>query len=248
MPTFCEWLLVPFGSGPVLRKLGPGSHIVNKEETYHLTADFQHQAVAFVLSLTVDPELRLCPGFDPESAFWKLKRHPRPLSFSLEKTEPCPRRSSAYRDVFSFVCLFDFSERADNGSARHRLLFVRAVGFAHVFSRDVRSEGRLSLELQVSLPQFKKLRRCSPLINSRTPAPHTVARHSAAIYNPPSLQFGFKKSDVTEKQVAGRFDGAARFFQRDKSTEDHHNAACPTSKRLSYLGTSVLMMYNMEDD
>ena len=37
--------------------------------------------------------------------------------------------------------------------------------------------------------------------------------HHSAVYNPPSLQFGFKKSDVTEKQVAGRFDRAARFFR-----------------------------------
>lgn len=170
LPTFCEWLLVLFGSGPVLRKLGPGPHIVNTEETYHLTADFQHQAVAFVLSLTVDPELHFVLWVWSRIRLLEVEKKPTPFIILFGKTEPCPRRSSAYRDIFSFVCLFDFSEWADNGSARHRLLFVRAVGFAHVFSRDVRSEGRLPLELQVSLPQFKKLRRCSPLINSRTPA------------------------------------------------------------------------------
>lgn len=72
--------------------------------------------------------------------------------------------------------------------------------------------------------------------------------HHPAIYNPHHFSLALK-SDVTEKQVADRFDRAARFFfLKDKSTEDHHNVPCPSSKRLNYLETSVLMMYHMGDD
>lgn len=123
-------------------------------------------------------------------------------------------------------------------------LFMCPVGFSHVYSLDVRSEGRLPLKQQISPHQFKKLWRPSPLINSQKKniCSHTVVHHSA-VYNP--HRFGLDlNSDVTEKQVASRFDGTAK----DKSTEDHHNAPCPHSKRLSFLGTSVLMMYNMQDD
>lgn len=63
----------------------------------------------------------------------------------------------------------------------------------------------------------------------------------------PSLQLGFKKW-CDRKAGCRQIWRRCQVSQKDKSTEDHHNVPCPSSKRLSHFWTPVLMMYNIEDD
>lgn len=113
-------------------------------------------------------------------------------------------------------------------------------------SLDMRSEERLPMNQQSFLPHFKKSWRSSPLINSQKEkkkkdllAHCGAAAHRAAVYNP--LHFSLDlKSGVTGKQVASKFDGAARFFRLDNSAK---RPRVLIFKGLSFLETSVFMMH-----
>ena len=103
------------------------------------------------------------------------------LILSAESCLRCRKRH--YFCLFVCCKLFQFSST--------QALFMCTDGFAHVFSHDVRSEGRLPLKLQISLPQFKKLWCSSPLICSKK---CLLAYCGLPIRcsQSPSLQFGFK--------------------------------------------------------
>ncbi len=174
---------------------------------------------------------RMCP--------LKLKRNPRPFSFSLQAPSTC---CSGHGNVFLFVCLITVN---GHGSAWHQLcLCVLLV--LHMCSPGMwgLSEG-FHWSCKFLCPS---LRSCGAPALSLTQKRLLAYCGSPLCYlQSPSLQFGLKKW-CDRKAGCRQIWQSCQVFQRDKSTEDHHNAPCPSSKRLSYLGTSVLMMYNMEDD
>ena len=138
-----------------------------------------------------------CSGFNPECVSLSWKEKPTPF-LSLSSVHAA---AHGHGKCLSF-CLFGYRKWT-----RLRDLFMYTVDFAHVLSRDVRSEGELPPELlQVSCPS---LRSCGAPALSLTPNRLLAYCGSPLRYlQSPSLEFGFKKkkkSEVTEKQVAGRF-------------------------------------------
>lgn len=171
---------------------------------------------------------------------FKLKRNLRPFLFVRMLSR---LQLWLWKHFFClFVCFITVSGHC---SARHQLcLCVLLVlhmsspgtwglregfhGSCNFFCPSLRSCGAPAL----SLTQKRLLAYCgSPLCYLQSP----------------SLQFCFKKW-CDRKAGCRQIWQSCQVFQKDKSSEDHHNAPCPSSKKLSYLETSVLMMYNMEDD
>lgn len=139
----------------------------------------------------------------------KFKKNPFPFA----KVDSCPCGSPVPCSLLLFpACLFGRSKWTQPRAAA--ALFVHLVDFAHVHSRDVRSEGRLPSELQKSL--F-----CPSLRSCGAPALSLTGKRSLAycgsplccFYDPHHFALALK-SDVTGKQVEGRFDRAARFLRR----------------------------------
>lgn len=173
----------------------------------------------------------------------KFKRNTRIPSFSLQKLEACPRSISDQGNVFFFICLVTVS---GHSSARYQLCLC--VPFAmHMCSPGTRG---LTESFHWSCKfLWPSLRSCGTPVLSLTQKNvclHTVAHHSA-MYNPHHFSLALEKW-CDRKAGCRQIWQSCQVFQKDKSTEDHHNAPHPSSKRLSYVGTSVLMMYNMEDD
>lgn len=79
-----------------------------------------------------------------------------------------------------------------------------------------------------------------PLINSETFA--CILWFTTVLFAIPIASLWLHK--VTGKQVVVRPNRAAK----DTSTEDHLDTPCPSCKEQRYFKTSVLMMFNMEDE
>lgn len=173
----------------------------------------------------------------------KVEKTPTPFLFLFVKLEFCPRRTSGrHGNVFFFICLIIVS---GHSSARHKLcLCVLLV--LHMCSPEtwgLRESFHWSCKFLCP-----SLRSCGAPALSLTQKGLLAYRGSPLCYlQSPSLQFGFEKW-CDRKAGCRQIWQSCQVFLWDKSSEDHHNAPCPGSKRLSYLGASVLMVYNMEDD
>lgn len=137
-----------------------------------------------------------------------------------------------------------------HSSTRHQLCLCALLLLANVFSRDVMEgfpQSFFALDYKKTRPKKKRKKKT----NSWLKLSHKfkkilhVGAQQPAIYNPHHSGLALKSDrNAGCRQI---WQGC-QFLQKDKSTENCHNSPCPISKRLSCLGTPVLMMYNVEDD
>lgn len=185
----------------VRKTFGSTSYLSLTDEMMENRSSFELQAQPKHVSVI------LCSGVDPECALLKLKRNTRPLSCALRKKSGGHPATPALELSF---CLFLWLPRVDTAlhcSARDRLLFLCTFGFAHAFSRNTT---RFYRSCKFLCP-ISKAAVLQPSHQLRHVCLHTATHHSA-LYNLHHCMA--LKSDVTGKQVAGRFDSTARFFRR----------------------------------
>lgn len=148
------------------------------------------------------------------------------------------------------VCLFDYAGWTwlIHTSTRHQLCLRALLLLANTFSQDVMEgfhQSFFALDYKKTSQKKKKKKKTNSSLSHKFKKILHVSAQQPAIYNPHHSGLALKSDrNVGCRQI---WQGC-QFLKKDKSTEDCHNSPCPISKRLSCLGTPVLMMYNMEDD
>lgn len=267
--TYCEWswardltgrqeeggfsLLLLANSFPLVLPLMPERHLALIHVTVWLTemmeiragvpaqAKSKHVTVIFFF---------FCSGMIHNAASpkaGKLAHAPSTLSAKTQAAAPrcsgCSRLLSLPRPPF----LFFRTKTAWDG--QRQLLCVCTFGFVHVCSCGTWGpESRLPSKLRVFLPQFKDA--ALPAL-SLAWKPLSYCASSLCYLQPPSLRFGFKKgkkSETGKNRLLTDLTELPGSCRRINIKRASNIMPCPSSKRLSYSWTPVLMMYNVDDD
>lgn len=190
------------------------------------------------------------PHAGPHAVFWVWSRTSPP--FSLKRNTRTGEKSpppgyAGHWSVYLFVWL-RWVDMAHSQFHTAPALFVCTSAPCKCFlpGRDERLPPKVSLPYIAKKQDKKKRKENSWLqLSYKFKKILHVGAQQSAIYNPHHSGLALKSD---RNAGCRQIWQDCQFLQKDKSTEDCHNSPCPISKRLSYLGTPVLMMYNMEDD